>query len=129
MHIGLLIMLFFAHWLGDYTHLSTSRMLAAKRIGHPLAPIFHHAMVHAVLMFIAPIICLGLGKSEGIASMFFIIELTSHFGIDMLKGKMNVWFPLVSNPANKIHWYIFGLDQLLHQLVLILIWYLATTLL
>ena len=118
--ILLLILLNIAHFLGDYTHLSTAEMLQAKRIGSPLFPIFLHAITHTVLFgivlwyftdTITRFICLG-------------IELISHFAIDVLKGKLNVWFPSLSNPANKFHWYVFGLDQFAHQLIIILIVYL-----
>ena len=53
-----------------------------------------------------------------------LIELISHFIIDIWKGRMNVWFPKLQNPATKLHWYIFGFDQFLHQLVIIFIVYL-----
>lgn len=52
-----------------------------------------------------------------------IIQVTSHFAIDVLKGKLNVWLPSVGSPANKSHWYIFGADQLAHQLVIVLMVY------
>ena len=48
-----LLTLFTCHFLADYTHLSTSWMLDAKRLGKPLYPIFQHALVHAILMFLS----------------------------------------------------------------------------
>ncbi len=42
---------------------------------------------------------------------------------DVLKGKCNVWFPSAANPANKLHWILFGFDQFLHAVVIILMAY------
>lgn len=118
----LLISLLFCHWLADYTHLSTRWMLDAKRIGSPLAPIFAHAFVHSALMLFA-ILLFGIYKAP--IACAILLQLTSHFTIDILKGKCNVWFPVVSNPANKSHWYIFGLDQFLHAVVIIAMTYIV----
>ena len=112
----LLISLFVCHWLADYTHLSSAWMLNAKRLGKPLFPIFAHAGMHTILMFFTLVlfvenvwVCLGLAA----------LQLATHFLIDVWKGKMNSWFPSLQSPANKWHWIIFGLDQLLHALVII----------
>jgi len=126
MNIGLLMLLLLCHWAADFTHLSTSEMLNAKRIGSPLFPIFKHALVHACLVLIT----IGFyPQNMNIVNILFIflvfkctlIELASHFLIDTLKGRLNIWFPSVANPKNKIHWYIFGLDQLAHIYIIILI--------
>lgn len=122
--IILLILFQITHWLADYTHLSTKWMLDAKRLGKPLAPIFIHALIHTILIQIV-LVCF-------ISDWMLIIELMalqlfSHWGIDILKGRMNGWFPALQSPANKFHWYIFGFDQLLHQIILILITFLALT--
>ena len=119
-NISFLIVLFICHWLADYTHLSTAWMLDAKRLGTPLRPIFAHAAVHALLMSIASA-CFGF-ELPFIFNLF-AFQLVTHFAIDVWKGKMNVWFPTLQNPANKLHWYIFGFDQLLHALVIIAIYY------
>lgn len=126
MHITLLILFFICHWAADFTHLSMPYMLEAKKIGKPLGPIYTHAMVHAVLM---TVVIIFYGFAYGVPDMhswvyYFWLQLISHFLIDTLKGKLNVWVPSVANPANKIYWYVFGLDQLLHTLVIILMWYL-----
>lgn len=119
----LLILLFICHYLADYTHLSTKWMLDAKRIGSPWTPILTHAFIHAALMAI-PIAFLVHGFFVQV--ILFCLQLNTHFVIDVLKGKCNVWFPAVSDPKNKSHWYIFGFDQLLHQLVILTMWYLST---
>ena len=115
--VTLLILLNICHWLADYTWLSTSWMLNAKRYGRPLVPILTHAAVHSVLMAI----CVGFyTNSFKLSLLAFSIQLVSHFVIDVWKGKMNVWFPIVQSPTNKLHWVLFGLDQLLHQIIIIL---------
>lgn len=98
-------------------------MLAAKRIGKPLSPIFLHSFIHTSLMG-AVIALYGCKNVQLLACM--VLQLLSHFVIDVLKGKLNVWVPIVSNPVNKQHWYIFGLDQLLHQLIIVIMFYIAT---
>lgn len=124
MYISLLVLLFVVHYFADYSHLSTSWMLSAKRIGYPLYPIFIHAFIHASLMLaVASLYQLG----NVVMLQMFLLQLLSHFVIDVLKGRMNVWYPEVANPGNKVHWYIFGFDQLLHHLVIIGMWYLAIT--
>lgn len=128
MNIGLLVLLFVCHWLADYTHLSRPYMLAAKRIGKPLSPIFHHALMHAFLMGIVCNAYLQLPLFNfqwDLGDKLFLMQLLSHFIIDVWKGKMNVWFPKLANPANPYHWYIFGFDQSLHILVIIIMWYLT----
>lgn len=116
-----LVLLNICHWIADYTWLSTPWMLAAKRIGRPLLPIFCHAFIHAILMGVVLIIL----STENIIFLF-LIQVISHFIIDIFKGKINVWFPRVSSPTNVIHWTVFGGDQFLHQLVIIFMAHYAT---
>ena len=112
----ILIGLFICHFFADYTHLSTTWMLNAKRFGKPLFPIFIHAYIHMFIMGVF-LSLIGL-KNE----LYFLMpfQLVTHFLIDTLKGKMNVWFPSLQSPANKWHWFVFGFDQLLHAVVIIL---------
>jgi len=49
------------------------------------------------------------------------IQTVLHFAIDVLKGRVNKWFPLVQNPAAYPHWYVFGVDQFLHTAVIIIL--------
>lgn len=104
------------HWLADFTHLSTPWMLKAKAIGKPLFPIFIHACVHGTLM------CIVLLFFAPINTVLFLtaFQIVTHFCIDVLKGKLNVWFPSLADPKNSYHWWIFGLDQMAHQIVIIL---------
>lgn len=117
----LLMALNVCHFLADYTHLSTSWMLNAKRFGKPLFPILCHACCHGTLMYFT----LLLFIDNTMAVTLCLFQVITHFLIDVLKGKTNVWFPTVSSPVNKSHWYLFGADQLLHQLIIIIMAYVA----
>lgn len=114
---ALLVLLLITHWLADYTHLSTKWMLNAKAAGRPLLPILAHAGVHALLVLMVLAAFVDLPRALGLA--FF--QLVSHFLIDLGKGRISVSFPALKNPCNQWHWCLFGLDQLLHQIVLVLI--------
>ena len=119
----LLIILFTCHWIADYTWLSTSWMLNAKRFGTPWYPIFAHALVHGLLMAAVLYFVVGFNWTLLQLTCFQII---THFTIDVWKGRMNGWFPALQSPANKLHWVIFGFDQLLHTIVIIIMAYFAT---
>ena len=99
-------------------------MLNAKRTGSPFYPILCHAMVHGLTMS-AVLFLFGIMPMTVL--LLFLFQTITHAGIDTLKGRLNVWFPIVSNPANKIHWILFGADQLAHQLVIIYMVYFALT--
>lgn len=119
--VQILIALNLCHFLGDYTHLSTNWMLSAIRLGKPLFPILVHAFAHSVLMFTAVWIILDIYM----AIVAFCIQLPTHFLIDVLKGRMNGWFPKLQDHSNKFFWYLFGFDQVMHALVIILTSYLV----
>ena len=119
----ILIALFFCHFLADHPPLQMDWMLSAKRLGKPLFPIFAHAGMHTILMFITLIY---FDVDLKLAFELSAFQLTTHFLIDLLKGRMNGWFPSLQSPANKWHWIIFGFDQFLHALVIIIMSYLAT---
>lgn len=119
-------LLLFCHYLADYTALSMPEMLAAKRLGKPLNPIADHAYIHTVLMMLVMwffILCVGEAYQIRRVMMASGLQFLTHFIIDVLKGRTNVWFPSVTDPTKVKHWVIFGLDQLLHQVViLIMVW-------
>jgi len=50
-------------------------------------------------------------------------ELVSHFAIDVLKAKISNRFPYWSDNRHKPYWMLYGFDQLLHQIMLVIIWY------
>ncbi len=118
----LLILLNFCHLLGDFSPLSTAWMLNAKRFGKPLFPIFVHAAVHASLMLSVLFFFTELKYALLLAGF----QLITHFIIDVWKGRMNGWFPVFSDMNNKAYWFLFGFDQLLHQMVILtMVWYMA----
>lgn len=114
----LIILLFAAHYLADFTPLSRPYMLQAKAIGRPILPIFDHAFVHALLM---GFIIKYFGYSAQVIGTCALLELVSHFAIDLLKGYVNYKFPSVRLPHNLWYWPIFGFDQFLHSVIIILI--------
>lgn len=128
----LLLSLFFCHFLADFTHLSTNWMLNAKRFGSPLLPILAHAFVHAALMATTLEIychCTIYGYETKLFELtrvdkLFFLQLVTHFLIDFWKGRMNFWFPTLTDPSNKWHWVLFGFDQFLHGVVILLMVYL-----
>ncbi len=115
--VVILILLNVCHFLCDYTYLSTNWMLSAKRIGRPLFPIFIHALLHAIFMMVVVVVYSGFWQ---LSLFLFGFQLVTHFWIDVLKGRCNVWFPVLSSPINKGHWILMGFDQLLHQVVIII---------
>lgn len=121
----LLLSLLFCHFLADYTHLSTKWMLDAKRLGKPLFPIFNHATVHGILMFITLVIFSEFLDSltEDRIYELAAFQISTHFLIDVWKGRMNGWFPALQSPTNKWHWIVFGFDQFLHGVVILLMVY------
>ncbi len=112
----LIALLLLCHLIADFSPLSTDWMLRAKSKGSPLFPIFVHAGVHAVLMF--PVLMLGTSFLSALKITAF--QWICHFAIDVWKGKMGIWFPVLSNPADKRFWMLFGFDQFLHQLVILI---------
>jgi len=117
-----LIALNVCHWAADFTHLSTDWMLNAKRYGKPLYPIFIHALIHAILFFTVVLVMYDLDKAI-FAGGF---QLITHFLIDLTKGKLSFWFRRLEHPSNKFHWWVFGADQFMHHLVIVLTVYLIS---
>jgi hypothetical protein len=119
----LLLALFFCHFLGDFVLFTgNDRLLAAKSRGTPTGPILDHATIHGLLVMVT---LMMFGVDTKISAILGIYQLVAHFGIDVLKGRTNVWFPSCSSPMNKSHWALFGFDQFLHVVVIIRIAYLA----
>jgi hypothetical protein len=116
----LLISLFFCHFLADFP-LSTKWMLAAKQKGEPFLPILVHAGIHAALMGLVLVLFLH-DEPNGWLYITKLIPFQwfTHFGIDVMKGKMMVWYPSTADTSNKLYWLLFGLDQFLHATVILL---------
>lgn len=114
----ILLLLNICHLLADFTWLSTSKMLNAKKFGTPLLPILLHAGVHGILQTI--VVWTYTGGYWQLALLIGIIQTITHFIIDIWKGRMNGWFPILQQNTNYWYWSVFGIDQYLHQAILIL---------
>lgn len=113
----LLVLLFAAHFLGDFTPLSTAKMQQAKAIGRPVGPIAAHAGVHAVLIGLAVTVAAWPGfRMLGTA---VAIAFATHLAIDWAKGRLGAGRPDLFNPDRQAFWTVLGLDQFAHALVLI----------
>ena len=111
------------HYLADYVTV-TPWMLAAKSKGKPIWLIILHANEHTLLMGIGICIyCIFFGfLPDLLMALALVLQLISHSIIDIIKGRLN-YFECIRNPARKTHWVIFGLDQLMHQTVILLMVY------
>lgn len=119
MNLTFLILLFICHFLADFTWLSRPYMLKAKRFGTPIWPILAHAAVHGVLMFLVSLLFVSFIA----AIKILIIQTMIHWIIDISKGKATYYIPSAQDNTKVDFWIVFGLDQFLHNLTIILIWF------
>lgn len=114
----LLIALLVCHYLADFC-LTLPIMIRAKANGKQLWPIVLHSMVHAVLMGL----CLLLFGVSVLTTLYLMVaEAMSHFIIDLSKARLSNHVPRLADATGKPYWMLYGLDQLLHQLVVVGIW-------
>ena len=115
--VGLLAILLFCHFLGDFTPLSTARMQEAKSTGKPVGPIAAHALVHGVLVAAAVL----LAAAPGMPTVLLAggLEFGTHFAIDWARGLLGGRYPRVSDPNHQLFWSALGVDQFAHGLVLV----------
>ena len=118
----LLIALLVCHYLADFC-LTLPSMIRAKADGRRVGPILGHAAVHAVLMGLCLLV---YGVSWRMLLILMGVELVSHFLIDAAKGRFSARFPMLTDQGKKPYWMLYGLDQLLHQLVVVGIWWAAS---
>ena len=115
----LLISLLVCHYLADFC-LTTPKMIRAKADGRNPWPIMLHAAIHAGLMAM----CLLLWSISWKAVLLAIaVEWITHFLIDLAKARLSIRFLILTDQQQKPYWMLYGLDQLLHQLVIVGIWY------
>jgi hypothetical protein len=114
---GLLVALFAAHFLGDFTPLASARIQEAKARGTPLGPIALHALVHAILVAIAVAAVARPALSLVLAAA--AVEFGTHLGLDWFRGRMGSRSPALSDPGTQAFWTALGLDQLAHALVMV----------
>lgn len=113
-----LIALLVCHYLADFC-LTLPIMIRAKANGKQLWPIVLHSMVHAVLMGL----CLLLFGVSVLTTLYLMVaEAMSHFIIDLSKARLSTHVPRLADATGKPYWILYGLDQLLHQLVVVGIW-------
>ena len=117
----LLIALLICHYLADFC-LTWPALIRSKADGRNVWPILLHAAVHAVLMGVCLLV---FGVTTEQLFLLMSLELVTHFIIDVGKAALSVKIPLLADIKRKPYWVLFGLDQLLHQLVVIIIWYVA----
>ena len=118
----LLLILLACHYLADFC-LTTPSMIKAKADGRNVWPILLHAGIHAVLMGLCLLIW---GVAWEMLLLLMLAELVSHFLIDTTKGRLTARFPKLADMQQKPYWMLYGLDQLLHLLVIVCIWYCST---
>ena len=107
----MLYQLILSHLTFDYGKALTPNMISAKSKGYPYLPIAQHALLHAlgvtlVLFFNS----ISVDKIL-MASSF---EFSTHFCIDVAKGRIETKWPKLKDPTNPYHWHLFQIDQALH---------------
>ena len=115
----LLTALLVCHYLADYCFTSPT-MIRAKADGCNPWPILLHAGIHAGLVGLCLLVW---GVSWNLLLMLALIELVSHFLIDTTKGRLTARYSILTNMQKKPYWMLYGFDQLLHLLVIVIIWY------
>jgi len=119
MMLLLLIFLLVCHYLADFC-LTSPTMIRAKADGRNPWPILLHAGIHAGLVGI----CLLCWQTPWkLLLLLILLELVTHFLIDTAKGRLTANFPILSDMQQKPYWMLYGFDQLLHLVVLVLIWH------
>ncbi len=117
----LLIVLLICHYLADFC-LTWPALIRSKADGRNVWPILLHAVLHAVLMGACLLV---FGVNVELSLWLMLLEVVTHFVIDFGKAAVSVKVPLLADVKQKAYWVLFGLDQLLHQLVVVVIWYMA----
>ena len=114
----LLIALIVCHYLADFCFTSPS-MIRAKADGRNPWPILLHAGIHAGL---AGVCLLLWDVSCKLLLALILLEFVSHLLIDTAKGHLTAHYSILADMKQKPYWILYGLDQLLHLLVIVMIW-------
>lgn len=112
-----LILLFAGHFFGDFV-LVTPGILSAKKFGRPAGPVFAHAAVHAILTA-AALYYTNCTFNEFLFGT--LLMLVSHFSIDLYKGYVTYYLDAVKRPDKRPYWWLFGLDQFAHTVIILAI--------
>ena len=114
-----LIVMLVMHYLGDFTHLLTKSMLASKENykEHGVLGILYHAFTHGFLIGAA---AYAMSANLSIGIMVFGLITISHFFIDFGKAYLSLKYPITKDMSKRQYWYVFGLDQLLHMIFIVM---------
>ena len=113
----ILLLIQLSHFVCDYVF-TTKSMIEAKAFSRQWFPIFQHACIHG--LFLCGLLML-VDIPQDLRTQIFIIETSSHFAIDYLKG-------LICRKIDKIkdekkYYILVGMDQYAHQIMKIVILY------
>jgi len=119
--VVLLVVLLVCHYLADFCF-TWKGLVRAKTDGRNAWQIAIHAGIHALLMGLCLLVaCTGLK----LLLLLMILEFATHFVIDVLKTWIMVRYNSFADISSKRYWVLYGADQLLHQFVVVLIWYIV----
>lgn len=113
---GLLTALMLAHFLGDFSILANARIIESKATGGPVLTIALHAAIHGLLT--APVLFAFSGSPNAslVATSGIVV---THFAIDLVRSRLGLRFPALTDVTRKPYWTALGFDQFLHGLILI----------
>ena len=114
-----LLSLLICHYLGDFCFTSPG-MIKAKADGKSPWPILLHSCIHAALVGLC-LVCWQV--SWKLILLMMLVEVVSHFLIDLGKGLISGHSQVLSDPKKKAYWMLYGFDQLLHLSILLLIFH------
>lgn len=109
--INILFPLTISHFIFDYGKALTPEMIAAKSKGYPYIPIAKHALLHAIGVFL---ILIYYDYPLLKALLLSLFEFTTHFIIDVMKGRIETKYPKLKDEKNPYKWHLFQIDQILH---------------
>ena len=111
----ILLLMQLSHFMCDYVF-TTKSMIEAKEFSKKWFPIFQHACIHGLVL------CglfIWVDVPQDLRTQIFIIESSSHFIIDYLKGLICRKIDKIKN--EKKYYALMGLDQYAHQIMKIVI--------
>jgi len=117
-NITLLAILFFSHYLVDYTALGNTIEINGSKYLTALIHSWIHSIILALILFGYSILISELKTYKILNAM--LIQLFSHFLIDASVGIINHFWSKAETKSNQT--LILGYDQFMHSLFLIIIY-------